>query len=998
MSLKRKLFIIIFSIGMFAFMAPSISSYIIGSNATKQETIHKMESILESKMYALQEQISHLNHGMSLLTSRTHLKKMLHDFYESRDEDLLGQMIEELTSAKQSAEGIHDLGILDLNGEIIVSTSDSARASHEIIPPQLKKLLQLNNFQFYLDENNSLYIYLTQPLSINEKRIGYLTMCHDTKAISQLVTDFSGLGKTGFTSLSKQMSDSTVLLSGRRIDDELSPWRIVDKSELGKICDHVIGRDHTCDPKLLIGVDDQYIAITEYFEPLSMAISVRIATSEAFRSVQILRNALIAAAIVAYLLIWWLSIYLANLFTRPINKLTQSAKQISEGDYSQKVLTESQDEIGELAHSFNVMIDNLSALQKETQTEAQKAQIYLNTASTAMLALDQSGMIILANPFCHKALGYNEGELIGKNWFDTCLPLAIRADVKKVFQNLMQGEIEPVEYYHNPILSKSGEERLFAFHNSILTNDSGEIIGTLSSGTDITEHNQIQEALRASEENYRNVVQDQTEFIMRFKPDGTRIFVNDSYCRVFNTTPEAALNTSFFDDLPPEQVKRIKKKFSTLSEDNPVMIDEHKIVTGDGTSVWHLWTDRGVFDESGVLIEIQGVGHDITERKQSENESQKLAAVVNQSPASIVITDTDGNIEYVNPKFVELTGYRHEEAIGQKPSVLKSGAQSDEYYRNLWETISAGKTWTGEFQNKKKNGELYWESASISPLVDTKGKTIQYLAVKEDITERKLVEEILRDNEEKYRLIVENANDGIEIVQNDHLIYSNTRLAKMLGYTVDEIVNIPFHKIFTEEGLVELNERDKKRKAGQTLPNKYETTLLKKDGSVIDVDVKYEIISYLGAPATFSIIRDISDQKLASESLTKYAKRQEQLLETAHSLGSTLNVATVLDQVGKKIQDLLSCEGVTVYLLDESRTKLNPAVSHEPKHDKKIMKTVVDVDHSLTGQVVKAKKGMIFNDASNQPGAFQIPGTPKEDDDHLLIVPLLIQEEAIGAI
>jgi PAS domain S-box-containing protein len=108
-----------------------------------------------------------------------------------------------------------------------------------------------------------------------------------------------------------------------------------------------------------------------------------------------------------------------------------------------------------------------------------------------------------------------------------------------------------------------------------------------------------------------------------------------------------------------------------------------------------------------------------------------------QSPASVVITDLEGNIEYVNPKFTEITGYTFQEALGQNSRILKSGDKPAEEYKRLWETITSGEEWRGEFHNKKKNGELYWESASISPIKDASGRITRYLAVKEDITEEK---------------------------------------------------------------------------------------------------------------------------------------------------------------------------------------------------------------------------------------------------------------------
>ena len=123
------------------------------------------------------------------------------------------------------------------------------------------------------------------------------------------------------------------------------------------------------------------------------------------------------------------------------------------------------------------------------------------------------------------------------------------------------------------------------------------------------------------------------------------------------------------------------------------------------------------------------------QQKKSQADLSKLFQAIQQSPMSVVITDRDGNIEYVNPEFTEVTGYTLAEAIGQNPRILKSGHTPPEQYAELWNTISAGGVWRGEFLNKKKNGELFWELASIAPVKEG-DKITNFVAVKEDITER----------------------------------------------------------------------------------------------------------------------------------------------------------------------------------------------------------------------------------------------------------------------
>ncbi len=140
---------------------------------------------------------------------------------------------------------------------------------------------------------------------------------------------------------------------------------------------------------------------------------------------------------------------------------------------------------------------------------------------------------------------------------------------------------------------------------------------------------------------------------------------------------------------------------------------------------------------------------DLTERVYLDNQVKVLLQAISHSPASIIITDTKGKIEYVNPKFTEITGYTFEEAYGNDPSILKSGKMPEEVYEKLWKTITSGGEWTGELLNKNKKGELYWVLASISAVKNDKGKVTHFVAIKEDITEQKETEQKLRDAKQK---------------------------------------------------------------------------------------------------------------------------------------------------------------------------------------------------------------------------------------------------------
>lgn len=143
--------------------------------------------------------------------------------------------------------------------------------------------------------------------------------------------------------------------------------------------------------------------------------------------------------------------------------------------------------------------------------------------------------------------------------------------------------------------------------------------------------------------------------------------------------------------------------------------------------------------------------HDITEQKNTESELRKLSQAVEQSPVAIFITNPDGIIEYVNTRVIQLTGFSSEELLNQTPRIFSSGEKSKKDYRELWQTLKSGNVWNGEFHNKKKSGELYWESATISPIFNADGEITHFLSIKEDITDRKRAEIALNKSEELLR-------------------------------------------------------------------------------------------------------------------------------------------------------------------------------------------------------------------------------------------------------
>jgi PAS domain S-box-containing protein len=224
----------------------------------------------------------------------------------------------------------------------------------------------------------------------------------------------------------------------------------------------------------------------------------------------------------------------------------------------------------------------------------------------------------------------------------------------------------------------------------------------------------------------------------RLYPDGRSCFPYSSpgMLDIYGHTPEEVREdaTPVFLRLHPEDIDRVSRDIFKSAEDLSLFECRYRVILPEKGVQWRHSNARPERLPDGSTL-WYGIITDITDKVLAEQEVIKLSSAIEQSPATVVITNLKGHIEYVNPKFTALTGYTAEEALGNNPRILKSGAQDDAYYSELWNTISAGNVWRGQFQNRKKNGELYWEAATISPIRDLNGVITHFLAVKEDITE-----------------------------------------------------------------------------------------------------------------------------------------------------------------------------------------------------------------------------------------------------------------------
>ena len=391
-------------------------------------------------------------------------------------------------------------------------------------------------------------------------------------------------------------------------------------------------------------------------------------------------------------------------------------------------------------------------------------------------------------PTCHK-YAHNNDEPCGS--FEHPCPLEI---VKKTKKSCV------VEHIH---FDKNGEKINVEMQAYPIFDKAGNVVQMIEYSIDITERKKAENALKSSEDRLSIIFESAPDAYYMNDLKGSFIDGNKAAEELLGYKKEELIGKSFLNLklISPQQTVLASKLLVKSLMGKPTGPDEFLLNRKDGSQISVEIRTYPVLIENKTVI--LGIARDITKRKQAEEENLKLSTAVTQSPSVIVITNLKGNIEYVNPKFTELTGYSFEEAKGENVTILRSYEQSDEIYKEFWGTISSGKTWHGEFHNKKKNGELFWEAASISPIFDKKGKIINYIKVAEDISERKrmeIVQQIIH-NISNAVITTDNLDEFISIVRNelDRLIDAANFYVALYDEETD-IFDLVFHKDRNDEG------------------------------------------------------------------------------------------------------------------------------------------------------------------------------------------------------
>ena len=302
----------------------------------------------------------------------------------------------------------------------------------------------------------------------------------------------------------------------------------------------------------------------------------------------------------------------------------------------------------------------------------------------------------------------------------------------------------------------------------------------------------------------------------------------------------------------------------------------YRITTKSGEIRWVWEKGEGILGEEGKIEFLEGFITDISDKVVREDELRKLSVAVEQSPVSVVITNTSGLIEYVNRKMCEVTGYSVEELTGRNPSILSSREKPREEYKILWDTIKSGDDWKGEFHNRKKNGELYWERATISPIKNDKEEITHFLGIKEDITQNKILEEAKIESEKKYHELFINNPLPAYIFDEKTLefIEVNDATVHFYGYSREEFSSMTLKDLRCEEDIPELlklvRELDDKVFHSANMRHR------KKNGQVIQVEISSHSLREMnGHRSRLVMATDITEKVRAAEQMELAKEKAE---------------------------------------------------------------------------------------------------------------------------
>ena len=648
-----------------------------------------------------------------------------------------------------------------------------------------KDFVKIVDFSPYDPSYHAPASFIASPIFDEDEKIGVLVFQMPIDRINDVMTNNQnwaavGLGQSGETYI---VGDDFTLRNQSRylIEDSENYFKLIDEigtplSTIARIrnLNSTIGLQEVKTAGTLAAQDGakgtdvfpdyRGVPVLSSYKPLDIQDMDRVLMSEidqaeAFAAIRSLgiNIGMAVAGLIAVIVV--LAVLFSRTITRPLDQLTQTAHELADGNLNVDVLfTEQEDEIGVLASSFDVMRISMKDLigeledinrnleqrvaerTEELEQANERVRAVIDSAPDAIITIDLEQNIVMFNPSAEKTFGYKMDEVIGQP-LTKLMPSSateIHPNHVKDFQN----SDSAIAYMENRsgIDGMRKDSTTFPAEASIAKMMLGDQQFFTAILRDVTERKKAEAQLHLQS----SALNSAANGIVITDSEGSIEWVNPAFSELTGYSLEEIIGQNPNSLKSGEHDQSFYKNMWDTINSGQVwqgeLINKHK----DGSLYPEEMTITPVYDDGGKIINFVAIKQDITERREAEAQLRVLSGALSSAANGIAITDPEDKVEWVNPSLVELTGYASDEILGQQITILSSEEHPDDFYADITKQIRSGKVWQGEMIKQKKDGSLYPEDLSITPIIDGEGKIVNYVSISQDITERKELERQLK--------------------------------------------------------------------------------------------------------------------------------------------------------------------------------------------------------------------------------------------------------------
>lgn len=470
-------------------------------------------------------------------------------------------------------------------------------------------------------------------------------------------------------------------------------------------------------------------------------------------------------------------------------------------------------------------------------------------------------------------------------------------------------------------------------------------------------------ALSESEKRYRLISESLSDGIIHLDANGTIDYASAVYNAQIGLKGDKTVGRDSVEISthihPDDKDSLLRFIYSAIEEKRGDLTYQYRMRHQDGRYIWREDHASFVYDEKGVYEGAYVICRDITERVELEKRLSILNRAVEASPICVVITDKKGEIEYVNPYFEAMTGYSSADVIGKNPRILKSGLTRPEVYSELWDCLIKGKVWKGVFANKRKDGSLFYEHATIAPVVASSSGIESYIALKEDITAQVL-------GKEMYDMVFNYTRDGI--VRTDmagNFLDFNEHFAGMVGYSADELHHMNYHEITPaiwddmEKHIID------SQLLSRGFTDVYQKEYRRKNGSIFPVEINAYLVKDSGVNVgMWGTARDVTQQAGERDFRERLSTFSDALKKVTNAIISSDDPDVIISEANRIVGETLAVDRILIYDVSFKNDRISPlcewlSMSHADIEPTKGDYTSLDMFRKPFSHIRDSKKHLV---------------------------------------